>query len=299
MRLFALLAGGTVSQSSAQDAQLLNRFVAWAEDKPDVRAALLIGSRARADHPADPWSDIDLVLTVRDVQPYLNNGDWLEEIAPVWTTHVESTLAGVLERRVLFEGGHDFDVVLVTDTQLSRLIQTAEVVDIIRRGIRVLIDKDRLMSRITLPLRPRTTYMPPTQAEFLNVVNDFWFHAAWTAKKLRRGELWAAITSCDGYMKRLLLKMMEWHARAVSSHSYDTWFSGRFVEEWGDSRALAELGDAFAHYNAPDIKRALLASMDLFRWLATETAVQFTYPYPSEGDSEVTRWVQELLEPIR
>lgn len=288
-----------MSQTSAPELQLLNRLIAWAEDKPDVRAMLLIGSRARADHPADQWSDIDLILTVRDVQPYLNSGDWLREIAPVWVTFIEPTLAGAVERRVLFEGGYDFDLVLVTDGQLSRLVQNAEVAGIIRRGMRVLVDKDRLMSRITLPLGARTAYVPPTQSEFLNVVNDFWYHAAWTAKKLRRGELWTAIMCSDGVMKQRLIRMLEWHTRAISAQNYDTWFSGRFVEEWGDSRALAELSRTFAHYNASDIKRALLASMNLFRWLATETAAQFTYPYPSEGDADVSRWVQELLKPIR
>ena len=40
--------------------ELLQRFQAWAEQRADIRAALLVGSRARAERPADAWSDIDI-----------------------------------------------------------------------------------------------------------------------------------------------------------------------------------------------------------------------------------------------
>lgn len=284
-----------MAQTSAAVVELLNQFVAWAEHNPDVRAALLIGSRARQDHPADQWSDIDLIVTITDPQPYIDRGDWLHQIGRVWATHVETTIAGVTERRVLFDGGFDFDLILVTEQALSRLVQNDLVARVIRRGIRVLVDKDRIMSRITLPIGSRATYQPPTQAEFLNLVSSFWFHAAWTAKKLRRGEVWTALMSCDGSMKWLLMRMLEWHTRTVGTENYDTWFDGRFVEEWADRRALAALTGSFAHYNAADIRRALLESMDLFRWLAQETAAQLTYPYPTQSDEDVTRWVETTL----
>jgi hypothetical protein len=33
-----------------------------------IRAVGLVGSRARLDHPADEWSDLDLVLVATDPQ---------------------------------------------------------------------------------------------------------------------------------------------------------------------------------------------------------------------------------------
>lgn len=276
--------------------QLLNRFVAWAETNPDIRTVLLIGSYARMDHPADQWSDLDLLITVTDAPRYLSHTDWLEDLGTLWSTHLEATPIGdVMERRALFEGAIDVDFIFVPQDAISRLVQTTEIAAILRRGVRALIDKDRMMSRITLPLGRHIAYQPPTQAEFLNVVNDFWFHAVWTTKKLRRGELWTARLSLDSYMKHLLLKMLEWHTHAVSPHNHDTWFNGRFVEEWADPRALEDLRHAFAYYDPDDVARALGATMDLFRALATETAAQFTYPYPFGTDAQITAWVADNL----
>ena len=57
--------------------QLENRIIAWAESQPDIRAILVIGSRARRDLPADEWSDLDLMVFATDSERYLANGDWL------------------------------------------------------------------------------------------------------------------------------------------------------------------------------------------------------------------------------
>jgi aminoglycoside 6-adenylyltransferase len=68
--------------------------------------------------------------------------------------------------------------------------------------------------------------------------------------------------------------MTEWHARATNCWDYDTWHGGRFLEQWADPRIVARLRDTFAHYDEDDVWRTLLAMMNLFRWVAGETAVQ-------------------------
>jgi len=45
---------------------LLQRIIDWARKEAGIRAAFLVGSGARQDHPADEWSDIDLVLVATD-----------------------------------------------------------------------------------------------------------------------------------------------------------------------------------------------------------------------------------------
>jgi aminoglycoside 6-adenylyltransferase len=51
--------------------QLTQRIIDWVGQEDNVRAAMVIGSRARTDHPADAWSDLDVLLFVRDPEPYV------------------------------------------------------------------------------------------------------------------------------------------------------------------------------------------------------------------------------------
>jgi len=125
------------------------------------------------------------------------------------------------------------------------------------------------------------------------VVNDFWFHAVWTAKKLRRGELWTAKRCCDDYLKReLLLRVLEWQAQAAQEGAVDTWFNGRFMEQWASPAALEKLRIAFAYYEEEDVWRALRVSMDLFDEVARETAKRWGFGYPAENVDKVIRWVE-------
>ena len=39
---------------------LIESFTTWAAYEDNVRTAVIIGSRARSDHPADEWSDLDI-----------------------------------------------------------------------------------------------------------------------------------------------------------------------------------------------------------------------------------------------
>lgn len=280
---------------------LLARFVAWAATQEDLRAAFIIGSRARGDHPADRWSDLDLITFVTDIQRYLTTDEWLHALSKPMLSFVESTADGrSQERRVLFGNGLDVDFALLPAAFLDSLGQgeiPPDLISHLQRGLRIVVDKDGLlaqMQRKVLELPTPPPPAPPTAEEFANLVNDFWYHTVWTAKHLRRGELWWAKSGCDGYLKQLLQRMMEWHARTTQGAEHDTWFRGRFLEEWVDPQARAALSHLFAHYDKDDIWRALSATMAIFRLLASECAQKLGYPYPSEGDTFASELVRQL-----
>lgn len=285
-----------MNQAATAYEQLVEKLVKWAEMQCDILAVMVVGSRARVHHPADEWSDLDLILVVADPDRYLSAAEWLLNIGSYWCTFVERTSTGeASERRVLFEGGLDVDFILLAAEGIQQRLREAPVSDIIRRGIRILLDKGSMLSQ-SIPPAPQTSHRhPPTQQEFQEVIQDFWYHAVWTAKKLQRGELWTARGCTDVYMKKLLLHMIEWHACTARGWDHDTWYDGRFLELWAEPRVPGALRHAFAHYAEEDIGRALLATMDMFRWLAAETADHLSYPYPITTDERVTEWVTSCL----
>jgi aminoglycoside 6-adenylyltransferase len=307
-------------------AALEARIAAWAEAQPDVRAAMVLGSRARTDTPADAYSDLDLLLLVADPSRYLDATDWLADLGVPRLSFVEETaVGGGRERRVLFDGGLDVDfsvfpvalfaglaTLLESDDpnamragsaaqspDVARALELADALGgVARRGHRILVDKDGILARALAELDalPAPPTPLPTAHEFAETASDFWYHAVWAVRKLRRGELWIAVRSCDGYLQALLLRMLTWHARATHGPDYETWHDGRFLECWADPDALAALRACFAHYDADDVRAALSATMDLFRRLATQTAAVLGYPYPADGDTYATGLVRALLD---
>jgi len=286
-----------MNSTSSGYKQLIERFISWAQAEEDIRAAIVFGSRARNDHPADEWSDLDLLFLVDEPQAYVEATEWLQHMGEPWVSFLERTPDGGFERRVLFEGGLDVDFIPESVAGFRKVLAEglpSILGDIFRRGFRVLVDKDGLAEQITAVQAQTAVPMPTSEIEYLSIVNDFWFHTVWTAKHLRRSELWWAKSCCDNYLKNLLLQMLERHARAIHDLDFDTWMRGRFLEEWADPRAVAALPQIYAHYEEQDIWRALRATMELFRWLALETADILGYEYPTYGDERCSELVQQL-----
>lgn len=275
---------------------ITQRLVQWGEMQPDLRAVIVIGSRARTHVPADRWSDLDLLLVTNATQRYLDASDWLDELGPYWLTFLESTPTGGLkERRVLFEGALDVDLIPVPVERFRQMLQEGfppEVAGPLALGARFVLDKDGLATQLRTPDAPPATEFPPREEQFLNLVNDFWYHAVWTTKKLLRGELWTALGGHDYMRNSALLPMLAWHAKVRHGQDYETWYAGRFVESWADTRAVQTLSKVFAHYDQHDIQRALLETMRLFAWLAATTAQHLGFSYPSEAERNVVNWVR-------
>jgi aminoglycoside 6-adenylyltransferase len=311
--------GEAAGPPSAVDA-IEQRFVIWANAREDIRAAVVVGSRARVDHPADEWADLDIMIFARDTRPYLSSSDWISHIGSVQLAALGRTVGGDPEWLVVLDNGLDVDLVLIPTVrarwgvralalvkrypQLLRLLpgglaaRAREVIptgsDTFRRGVRVLLDRDGLVSPMQRVFNERPPAATVAQREFRQAVDRFWLMVERTAKKLRRGELWVAKRGCDGLLKESLLQMMEWQARAKAGAAADTWHAGRFLEEWADPGALDGLGRAYAHYDEADIWCALMATMDLFRSLSRETAQLLGHEYPVEGDEYVSELVREL-----
>ncbi|MCX5971477.1 MAG: aminoglycoside 6-adenylyltransferase [Coprothermobacterota bacterium] len=277
---------------------LIHKFVEWAQKQEDIRLAFVLGSRARTDHPADVWSDLDLAIVTRDIRPYIERADWIHNIGKAWLTFLETT-NDTMERRVLFDGGLDVDFAMIPLEMLHSMLQQgvdSGIADIFRRGVRVLLDKDNLLpdpGKYASAWKPPD---PPVEAEFLQVVNDFWYHAVWTAKHVRRGELWWGKSCCDDKLKSLLRQVLEWHAHATMGPGHDTWLRGRFLEEWADPLVIAQLSGAFAHYDQADVWRALAVTMDLFRKVSLETAKLLGYSYPTGGADYAEELVSRLSQ---
>jgi aminoglycoside 6-adenylyltransferase len=285
--------------------QLIRRFSEWARDREDVRAVFVIGSRARVDHPADEWADLDLVVVTSNPEFYVSTTDWLSSLGKPLLTLIEPTAtAGEKERRVLFEGMLDVDFAIFPYEKAMRLLQASgnqeslvQLSNALGRGMRILLDKDQALTKLQNLFRSaeRPAARKPTELEFQDVVSDFLYHAVFTAKHLRRGELWWTLMCLDCRLQDLMRTMIEWHTLAVSDWNRDVWFRGRFLEEWAEPRVMNELRRAFAHYDREDIKQALMASLALFRGMARETAQRFGYRYPTEADGKIAEWIEKCL----
>lgn len=275
--------------------QIEQNFIAFAENRHDIRAAFVIGSRARLDHPADEWSDMDIVFYTTNPDYYLQRQDWLDEIGDILCSFVYQTAGGDPERLNLFQDGYQVDFVIHSVDTLRDMVTAKIVPDHFHRGVRVIIDKDHL-SKDIMP----DHFQPPeilsiSEEAYLQVINMFWFISLYIAKQLLRGELWVAKMR-DYDAKGLLLQMIEWHQKVVFGNTYDTWHAGRFMSEWVDEDTQLALSTSFGRFNQVDSWDALLSTINLFQKLSEEVALKMQYSRPEALETYVSNWIKTKSE---
>ena len=274
---------------------LEKQICTWARKRDDVLALVVIGSRARQDHPADEWSDLDLMLFVTDPQVYAADGTWISQFGEIWLQTHKITGLGDPEWLVLFAGGLKVDFLLVSgaDNHNETLFGT-KYLFVTRRGVRVLLDKQRGFEREDFQA-PSLEWQKPDEAAFTAVLNQFWLSSYRAANIIQRGELWRAKMIIDAELRRLLLCLLEWHAKAVNGGAYDTWHDGRFLVEWADPQTLAVLPEIFAPFNKARTSHALLRMMELMNKLGKEVADQWCYHYPATATKHVRDWIAAAI----
>ena len=137
----------------------------------------------------------------------------------------------------------------------------------------------------------------PDQQEFQAVVEEFWFEAAHIPKYLVRDEPWV-VKLRDWTMKCMLLKLIEWHAVALSDGPVDVRYIGTQLHDWAADWVRRDLNDVFAHFDGEDSWRALLATTGLVRRLGQEIAANSSLIYPQEVDDHISGYISSFTAQI-
>jgi aminoglycoside 6-adenylyltransferase len=279
---------------------IIARFIAWASTESAIEAAMVIGSRARVDHPADAWSDLDIVVFTTNPGRLLGESEWLTAIGPPVITYIEPTAIGSWqERRVLFEGALDVDFAAVPAGLIATLEGLSpgdalyeELASVIRRGFRILIDRHARLASLLPAMSAPANSVPtrPHQDELTETLNNFWYQCVWMAKKLRRGEITVAHECLVGHQRWLLMRMVRWHAERDGA----VWHRARFIEEWAHPYVVDQMAATWALHDAADIQRALTSMMDLMAWLSEEIATAYALVVPDASERAARQWVLEI-----
>jgi aminoglycoside 6-adenylyltransferase len=230
---------------------------------------------------ADEYSDLDLFVVTANTEPWFS-GEYPKRFGNVNISFIEDTLGGGKERRCIYDEDKDVDMLVFTPEQFEAAIKEGVAQWVMNRGYAVLYDSMDFTSLLEKHITLSVTAPSMTEDEFLNMINDFYFHNIWAYKKLKRGEIWSAKISVDSYLKNYLLRMIELYCYKVSG--VDVWHDGRFIDRWAGEEILSEIKECFAHYDKDDIKRALIKTHELFARITRELAEVEGYEYPTNAE---------------
>src|SRR5438128_1952479 len=102
---------------------LLERILAWADARADIRAVVMTGSTVRDDGSADSTSDLDIELFTTTPELYTSR-TWPDEIRPVWIqlAFEPDDELDYRNRLTIFEGGQKVDFRVAPVAAMERMV---------------------------------------------------------------------------------------------------------------------------------------------------------------------------------
>lgn len=271
--------------------EVLDMLERWAEARADVRAVILTGSRADSRREPDAWSDYDVEVFVRDIEPFLRDDAWVRDFGEImvrWPSTPQPTFSdNWVTQLVLYRDGTRIDF------QITALPPGAS--ENLDDGYRILVDKDGAGARLPEPARSRHVTRRPTVEVFDSRLNAFWWDIVYVAKALRRGELNYAKYMLDGTIRfNQLEPLLEWHIGLHHDWSVDAGIHGRWFHRYLDQRTWESYRQTFAGADVESNWQALWATIELARTLGRTIARALGFDYPDETDRKVTDYIEGI-----
>ena len=263
---------------------VLARILAWAEAEDVVRVVVLTSTRARADGPPDALADYDVIVALTDIERFDAAAAYGTPAARWGDKHdVHGTTA--FFRGVVYDDGVKIDWTL-WPPNVPELVAEHGLNDNLDVGYRVLLDKDGTTARWAQPSYRAHIPRRPTEAEYVGLVEEFWWSATYVAKARVRGEQFFLRFVLDVDMTHgVLRRMLEWLIESTRDWQWKPGAYGRGIERQLPPDLADELTAAYGSFER---------TVALFRRAAREVGDALGYAYPQYADDAVSAYVVQL-----
>jgi aminoglycoside 6-adenylyltransferase len=282
------------------ETEVLGKVISWAEARPDIRAVIITSSRVRPGGPVDLLSDYDIVLAVTDPEPFARDGAWINDygrLMVVWGDQGQMYGQPTHFRGAIYSDYVKIDWGIWPVALLDRIAAEPRLPDELDVGYKVLLDKDGRTAGWQPPSYRAHIPAQPTEAEYLALVDEFWWIATYVAKSLWRDEL-AFARFCLDYDMRLGVarKMLEWRIEIDHDWTVKPGVLGRGLKKLLPPDTWQELEATYAGPNLAANWDSLFRLGALFRRVATEVGEALGYTYPLATDAEVNVFLNAVRE---
>jgi aminoglycoside 6-adenylyltransferase len=266
-----------------------------------IRAVLLNGSRADKNVPTDQFQDFDIVFVVTEIESFTKNHSWINYFGETIISQLpdEMTFGADLgndaERRSsfsylkLFKDGNRIDLSLVS---LHK----------VRTGFRadsltiVWLDKDKLFSNIGEATNIDYYIQKPTEKEFLDTCNEFWWVSTYVCKGLLRNEIIYARKMCDTVVRPMFMKVIEWYIGTENDFSVSIGNGGKYLKNYLDKSLYEKILSTYADHQIENNWISLFTMSEIFEQFSSIVAERLKYKIDEDEARNTKSFLQRSYQ---
>ena len=196
------------------EAEIRDLIIGLAVNDERIRAVLLNGSRANPHAKPDNYQDFDIVFIVSNLESFISDHSWtdffgeklicqLPNEMTFGEDHIDDSETKGFTYLMLFKDGNRIDLTLFPIENFNT--------DFVFDSLTVVwLDKDNLFPNVPHPTDTDYRIKKPTEKNFLDTCNEFWWVSTYVAKGLSRNEITYAkemLETTDEPVKAIAIKV--------------------------------------------------------------------------------------------
>ena len=281
---------------SSEEIKRLIIDVAKSDDR--VRAILLNGSRANDKISPDKYQDFDIVYIVNDIESFISNKTWTSVFGEklIWQLPDEMLVGKKGPEKgekfallMLFTDGNRIDLTLLPKNEI-RPNYKADSLTI------VWLDKDNMFSDIGLPDDSDYLVKEPTEKEFLDTCNEFWWVCTYVAKGLARNEIIYSRDILETVVRPMFMSVISWHIGIETNFSVSVGKNGKFINRFLPPNLYKRVLQTYSDHTLKNSWKSLFLMTEIFGQLARAVSGQLKFTYMITEEKNVVTYLNQLYK---
>ena len=277
-------------------AQIQNQILDLASNDTRIRAVLLNGSRANPNVKPDVYQDFDLVFVVEDLPSFLDDRSWFLALGtPILQQRPDEMELGSDPNNppvsfgflTYFEEGYRIDLSLFPKEKLHQAYQADSLTV-------VWLDKDKLFTAIAAASDQDYLVQRPTQRQFSEVSNEFWWCIVNVAKGLTRGEITYAKDMMETVVRPVFMEMIAWNIGLQTNFEVALGKAGKFMNRYLTTEEYHTLLQTYSDSDVANNWKALFTMMQFFLTQQQKLADGLQYEINLEEAKQANQLVANL-----
>lgn len=237
-----------------------------------IRAVLLNGSRTNPNAIKDIFQDYDIVYVIEETKSFRNDNGWIDQFGerlymqyPEENSYYQNDVENCYGWLIQFTDGNRLDLHVCTRTHVLKNIKED-------RLCKILLDKDKCLPNLEEATDEDYWIKKPTEFQFLDTCNEYWWCLNNVAKGLWREEIPYVMDMLNFALRPQLLRLLGWKIGFGTNFTVNIGKSGKYMYRWLEEEKWNAFLKTYSSGVVKDIWKAVFIMCDLFDGIAKEVS---------------------------
>jgi aminoglycoside 6-adenylyltransferase len=134
----------------------------------------------------------------------------------------------------------------------------------------------------------------PTEKQFEETCNEFWWVCTYVAKGLVRNEITYAKEMLETTVRPMFMKMIEWHIGTKTKFSVSFGTCGKFSKKYISDETYQKVLKTYSDHQLENNWNALFLMTELFGGFAVSVSNKMSFNYNLREEKNVSNYLREL-----